>query len=68
MTTRNRSANDVCARSPYMKIAREIGLRNRHRLISVSPRNNFCSNNAVSLYRYVDSLATVLRALKPEGN
>ena len=38
MTTRNEYTNDAYTNSGHIKIAREIGLRTRHRLISISPR------------------------------
>ena len=37
MATRNQSTNGAYTRSGHIKITREIGLRTRHRLISVSP-------------------------------
>ena len=60
MANLNRSTNRVYPRRRYIKIAREISSRNQHRLISVSPRNIFYSDNAsvsriaIFFLRYVD--------------
>ena len=42
MVTRNHSTNSAYRRRGHIKTALGIGLRTRHRLISVSPRNIFC--------------------------
>ena len=42
MATRNQYTNGAYKRIGHIKIAPEIGLRTRHRLISVSPRYIFC--------------------------
>ena len=42
MATRNQYTNGAYTRSGHIKILREIGVRSRHRLISVSRRYIFC--------------------------
>ena len=68
MATRNQSTNGVYTRSRHIKNAHEIGLRNQHRLISVSPRKIVCSDNASVSRMAVLFLATVIPVLKKIRN
>ena len=66
MATGNLCGDGAKTRCRHTKIAREIGLRTQHRLISVSPRNNLCIVYAsASRTAGFVSLSTVIHGLKP---
>ena len=67
MPTRNHFTIGAHTRSGHINTALGFGLRTRPRLISVSPCYIICLELRIGItYRYLVSLATVKRVLKPE--
>ena len=65
MTTRNRCTNVAYTRNGHIKLAREIGLRTEHPLISVSPLYIICMEYVGIAHCQLVSSATVIPVFKP---